>query len=177
LLIIAVLNTIVSRLLLGSNCNKLLAGDGITSSHLNIEGMHGIFDPVSIDVRQVRKDISAIGETSSTAKNLDEYQFLICSFVPSLPDSNLSKLLLQKYRIAIIASFAKLSTILKEIRPDTLAQWNKHAKLLLEETSDAYVKSKSNSKLQLTIHKEVFAFFGVPEDTIDAALKAIYGQQ
>ena len=174
---IVVLNAIISRLLLASNCNKLLAGDGITTSYLNIKGMHGIIDPVSIDIRQVRKDVSAIGETSSTAKNLDEYQFLICSFVPSLPDSNLSKLQLQKYHIAIIASFAKLSTILKEIRPDTLTQWNKYAKLLLEETSDAYVKAKSNAKLQLTIHKEIFAFFGVPEDLIDSALKAIYGQQ
>ena len=172
-----VLNAIVSRLLTGSGCNKLLAGDGITTSHLNIKGMQGIFDQVSIDVRLVRKDVSAIGETSSTAKNLDEYQFLICSFMPSLPDSNPFKLQLQKYRIAIVASFAKLSATLKEIRPDTLAQWNKYAKLLLEEISDTYVKAKSNAKLQVTSHKEVFAFFGVPEDMIDAALNAIYGQQ
>ncbi len=172
-----VLNVVVSRLLTGSGCSKLLAGDGITTFDLNIKGMRGIFDSISVDARQIRRDTPEIGETSSTAKNLDEYQFLICSLVPSLPDSNPSKLQLQKYRIAIVASFAKLVTILKEIRRDTLAQWNKYAKLLLEETSDAYLKAKSNAELQLTSHKEVFEFFNVPEDKIDAALKASYGQQ
>jgi ferritin len=172
-----VLNVVVSRLVSDSRCSKLLTGDGITTFELNIKGMRGIFDSISVDARQIRRDIQEIGEASSTAKNLDEYQFLICSLVPSLPDSNPSKLQLQKCRIAIIASFAKLVALLKEIQRDSLAQWNKFAKLLLEETSDAYVKAKSNAQLQLTSHKEVFDFFNVPEDKIDAALRVLYGQQ
>ena len=55
-----------------------------------------------------QKVLPAIGDVASAAKNLDEYQFLICSLVPSLPDSNPSKMELQKYRVAIIAAFAKL---------------------------------------------------------------------
>jgi hypothetical protein len=93
-----------------------------------------------------------------------------------LPDSNPSKLELQKYRVGITASFAKLVAALREIRQDDLVQWNRHAKSLLEETSEAYVKVKSNAKLEITHHREAFEFFGVPEDKIDAALRSLYGQ-
>jgi hypothetical protein len=168
---------IISRLLASPNCCRLLAGDGITTPELSIKGMQGIIEAASVDARATRKSVPAVGETASIAKNLDEYQFLICSLVPSLPDSNPSKIQLQRYRVAMAAAFAKLSIVLKEIRPDDLAQWNRYAQLLLEETSEAYVKAKSNAKLQVASHKEAFEFFGVPEDRIDAALKAFYGQQ
>ncbi len=171
------LNVIISRLLASSGCSRLLSGDGISTPDLSVKGMKGIIDPISVDARLIRKAVPAIGETSSIAKNLDEYQFRICSLVPSLPDANPFKLQLQKYRVAIVASFAKLSATLKEIRPDSLVQWNTYAKLLLEETSDAYVKANSNAKLQVTSHKEAFDFFNVPEDRIDAALRSSYGLQ
>jgi hypothetical protein len=175
-MVVALLNVLVSRLLAGSGCRKLLANDGITTAELSIRGMPGIFDSISVDTRLIKKSVTAIGEASSIAKNLDEYQFLICSLIPALPDSNPSKLQLQKYRVAITASFAKLVSALKEVRQDDLVQWNRHAKSLLEETSEAYVKAKSNAKLQVTSHREAFEFFGVPEDKIDAALRSLYGQ-
>jgi hypothetical protein len=170
------LNTIISRLLAGHGCRKLLAGDGITTSELSIERVQGVFEAASVDARSARKNTPAVGQTASIAKNLDEYQFLICSLVTSLPDSDPSKLQLQKYRVGIVAAFAGLAALLKEIRPDDLVQWNIHARSLLEETSEAYVKVKSNAKLQVTSHKGAFEFFGVPEDKIEAALRAFYGQ-
>lgn len=170
------LNTIISRLLASSDCRKLLAGDGITTPELSINGMQGIFEAISVDARSVRKTIPSFGEAASIAKNLDEYQFIICSLVPSLPDSHPSKLQLQKYRVAIVAAFGVLAALLKEARPGALVQWNTHARSLLEETSEAYVKAKSNAKLQVASHKESFEFFGVPEDRIDEALRAFYGQ-
>ncbi len=166
----------MSRLLAGSGCRRLLAADGITTPELGINGMQGIFEAASVDARTARKSVPAVGQAASIAKNLDEYQFLICSLVPSLPDSDPSKLQLQKYRVAIVAAFARLAANLKEIRPGDLAQWNRHARSLLEETSEAYVKAKSNAKLQVASHREAFEFFGVPEDRIDAALRAFYGQ-
>jgi hypothetical protein len=46
---------------------------------------------------------------------------------------------------------------------------------LLEETSEVYVQAKSNAKLQVALYsKEAFESFGVPEDRIEAALKAFY---
>jgi hypothetical protein len=143
---------------------------------LSIKGIQGIFEAASVDVRAARKSVPAVGQAASIAKNLDEYQFLICSLVRSLPDSDPSKMQLQKYRVAIIAAFARLASNLKEISPDELAQWNRHARSLLEETSEAYVKAKSNAKLQVTSHRETFEYFGVPEDRIGAALRAFYGQ-
>jgi hypothetical protein len=168
------LNSIISHQLGGSSCSKLLSGDGITTSDLTIKGVHGIFGAVSIDARSARKSMAAIGDVASAAKNLDEYQFLICSLVPSLPDSSLSKIELQKYRVAIIAAFTKLVPLLKSIQQDDLVQWSRHAKALLEETSDAYFKAKSNSNLQIASHKEAFVYFEVPEEKVQAALRAFY---
>jgi hypothetical protein len=170
------LNAIISHQLSGSGCRKLLSGDGITTSDLTIKGVHGIFGPVSVDVRTARKSVAAIGDVASAAKNLDEYQFLICSLVPSLPDSNPSKMELQKYRVAIIAAFAKLVPLLllKSMSQDDLMQWSKHAKALLEETSDAYLKANSKSNLHITSHKDAFEYFEVPEDRVQVALRAFY---
>ncbi len=159
-----------------SSCSKLLSGDGITTSDLTIKGAHGLFGPVSIDVRSTRKSVPAIGDVTSAAKNLDEYQFLICSLVPSLPDSNPSKMELQKYRVAIIAAFAKLvpMLLLKSMRQDDLVQWSKHAKALLEETADTYLKANSNSNLQITSHNDAFEYFEVPVEKVQVALRAFY---
>jgi hypothetical protein len=168
------LNSIISHQLAGSGCSKLLSGDAITTSDLTIKGVHGIFGAVSIDARSAKKSMPAIGDVSSAAKNLDEYQFLICSLVPSLPDSSPSKMELQKYRIAIIAAFTKLVPLLKSIQQDDLVQWSRHAKALLEETSDAYFKAKSNSNLQIASRKEAFVYFEVPEEKVQAALRAFY---
>ncbi|HEX2014976.1 MAG TPA: hypothetical protein VLA68_07090 [Nitrososphaera sp.] len=168
------LNKIVSSVLADPSCRKLLTDDGITTSNISIQSMQGIIKAISIDARSTRKNTPALGETASIAKNLDEYQYLICSLIPSLPDYNPSKLLLQKYRVATVAAFAMLTALLKEIRSEDLAKWNTHARSLLEETSEAYVKAKSNVKLQVTSHKEAFEFFGVPEDGIDEALRTSY---
>ena len=172
----SLLNSIISLQLSNSSCNRLLSGDGITSSDLTIKGVHGLFESLSIDVRSTKKNIPAIGDVASAAKNLDEYQFLICSLVPSLPDSNPLKVELQKYRVAIIAAFAKFVPLLllKDVRQDDLMQWSKHAKALLEETSDTYLKANTNSKLQITLHKDAFEYFEVPEDRVQVALRAFY---
>ncbi|MDQ4014893.1 MAG: hypothetical protein M3136_03925 [Thermoproteota archaeon] len=170
------LNSIISLQLSSSSCSKLLSGNGITTSDLTIKGVHGIFGPVSIDARSAKKVVPAIGDVASAAKNLDEYQFLICSMVPSLPDSNPSKMELQKYRVAIIAAFAKLVPLLllRSIQQDDMVQWSKHAKALLEETSDTYLQANSNSKLQIASHKDAFEYFEVPEDRVQVALRAFY---
>jgi len=172
----SLLNSIISNQLSSSSCSKLLSGDGITSYDLTIKGLQGLFGSVSIDVRSTRKATPAIGDVASAAKNLDEYQFLICSLVPSLPDSNPSKMELQKYRVTIIAAFAKLVPLLlfKDIPQEELVQWSKHAKALLEETSDTYVKVNSNSKMQVALHKDIFEYFEVPLERVQVALRAFY---
>ena len=173
----SLLNSIISYQLSSSSCSKLLLGDGVTTSDLTIKGVHGIFGAVSINVRTARKNVPVIGDVASTAKNLDDYQFLICSLVPSLPDSNPPKIELQKYRVAIIAAFAKLvpMLLLKSMRQDDLVQWSKHAKALLEGTSETYLNANSNHNLQIASHKDVFEYFEVPVDKVQVAIRAFYG--
>lgn len=169
------LDVIISRELGGSACSKLLSNDGMTSPFLTIKAMPGVFEAASIDARAARKSMPSIGDACSIAKNLDDYQFLICSLAHSLPDNSQCKLYLQKYRVAIAAAFAGLVVLLQE-QSDELGNWNRHAALLLEETSEAYVKAKSNAGLKVSKHEEVFEYFGVPEGAIEAALRSFYEQ-
>lgn len=135
----------------------------------------GIFGAASVpDMRTARRNVPAIGRTASLAKNLDEFQFRICSFVPSLADNDPRKMMLQKYRVAAIAAFARLAAILKEPGHESLVEWNAYAGPLMEATSEAYLKAKSNSNLQVSDPKNALEFFGVPADKIDAALVAFY---
>jgi hypothetical protein len=171
-----VLDVIISRELGGPGCRKLLTNDGMTSPYLTIRAMPGVFETASIDARAARKIMPGIGDASSIAKNLDEYQFLICSLAYSLPDNSPHKLYLQKYRVVIAAAFAALVAVLQK-QSDELGNWNRHARLLLEETSEAYIKAKSKADLKVSTHAEVFEYFGIPERAIDAALRTFYRQE
>jgi hypothetical protein len=64
--------------------------------------------------------------------------------------------------------------MMKSMRQDDLVQWSKHAKALLEETSDTYLKANSNSNLQIASHKDAFEYFEVPEDRVQVALRVFY---
>jgi len=106
-------------------CRKLLSRDGITTQDFVFDKIEGLFDGISMNIKVHRSRFSSIGSTSSIAKNLDEYQYIICSEIRSLPDNNLFKKELQKYRIIIMASFAKLISILYSLDSDTdLKDWN-----------------------------------------------------
>lgn len=164
----------MARELSVSSCRRLLASDGVTSAYLTVNPAAGLFGAVSVDVQSAKKSVPEIGDAASAAKNLDEYQFLICSLVPSLPDSNLSKLELQKYRVAIFAAFSKLVSILNENQQE-LGEWSRHSRWLVEETSEAYLQAKSNIQTHPLRHKEVFDYFGVPEDAVVSAIRTFYG--
>ena len=172
----SILNAIIARELSASSCRRILAADGVTSPYLSINPAPGIFAGASVEVRVARNSVPEIGEASSAAKNLDEYQFLICLLVPSLPDSNPLKLQLQKYRVAIFAAFAKLIRVLNET-PSELGEWSKHGRWLVEETSEAYLRAKSGVQTHPMRRSELFDYFGVPESSIDGALRSYYGQQ
>lgn len=169
------LAAIISRVLSNPGCHKLLIGDGITVSELSITAIAGVIEAASADIRSARKTLPAIGTSASIAKNLDEYQYRICLLVPSLADSDPRKIQIQKYRAATIAAFAMLATILKNPGQARLEEWNAHAGPLMEEMSEGFLKAKSNSKLQIH-RKDTFEFFKVPDDQLEHALAAFYGQ-
>lgn len=168
------LDAIISKALFRSGCSMVLSGDGITVSDLSMKGVPGVFGAASVDIRSAKKSMPAIGHTASIAKNLDEYQVRICSFVPTLADSDWRKLHLQKYRAATIAAFAMLATILKNPSQEILGQWNTHAKSIMEEMSEVYLAAKSNSNSQVKSRKEAFEFFRVPEEKLVVELQKLY---
>lgn len=170
------INAIISKVSSGK-CSRFLAGDGITTPDFTINGLPGIFERVSIDARAAKRYSPSFGDAFSIAKNLDEYQHRICVLVPSLADSNPFKVQLQKYRVGIVAAFAKMVPIFKA--GSDLAGWNLHARRLLVEASDLYVFATSKTAKQIPKVKmdEVFSYLEIPEESLDRAVKALYQSQ
>ena len=169
----SLLGSILSRGL-GISCRRFLSGDGITTADFTVSALAGVFEGIAIDARSARKANPALGETYGTAKNLDEYQYRICILLPTVADSNPSKIQLQKYRVWIIASFVKLAAALKS---GSVVEWNGHAKELLVEASDAFVAATSGRKMPEPKIGAIMAFFGAPEENVDRALRSMYGYQ
>lgn len=158
-------------------CCKLLFKDGITTQELVIEKVEGIIKGVWIDVRVQKPLVPGLGSACGILKNLDQYQYIVCSEIRSIPDSNPYKKDLQKYRITIIAAFAKFVMIIHSRAEIVLREWIRFAQLLLEFISDtlararlghSYVESNNNSS------SSMFDYFGIPEKEVEYLLQEIY---
>ena len=91
-------SSIINRYIINDiKCHKLLSKDGITSQDLVIDRIEGLFEGIAVNVKFQRNRVASIGSTSTIAKNLDEYQHIVCSEIRSIPDSNPYKKELQKY--------------------------------------------------------------------------------
>lgn len=166
---------LIQAVLSQTKCSRFLAGDGITTPAFTITPFHGVFEGLSIDARVAKKSSPAFGEAFSVAKNLDEYQYKICALVPSLADSPV-KVMLQKCRIAIAAAFAKLVSLIRTDQA-ALSAWTGHARLLMVESSDAYVASTASTpRIHAPKIADALAFFGLPEGEVDRVLALAYGQ-
>jgi len=173
-----------------------LAEDGITTKELVISQLDGLSREMSVNINLLRRKYLSITRTASIAKNLDEYQFLVCREISSIPDFDPMKIQLQKYRVGVIAAFAKLVAILEDADnlSAELEKWNSFANSLLVETSETLLKARnkmkkkeghnndSNSSDQFQAGysqqnlriKEALDFFGVPENDIDEELIRVY---
>lgn len=180
----------------GIKCAKILAEDGITTKELVISQLDGLSREMSVNINLLRGKYPNITRTASIAKNLDEYQFLVCREISSIPDFDPMKIQLQKYRVGVIAAFAKLVAILADVDnlSAELEKWNSFANSLLVETSETLLKARnkmkkkegdnndSNSSDQFQAGysqqnlriKEALNFFGVPEKEIDEELIRVY---
>jgi hypothetical protein len=144
--------------------------------------MEGIFEGITIDAELSRRNLLPLGDAMSTAKNLDDYQYKICLEIPSIPDSDPVKLQLQKFRIAIIASFATLVMRIKSSNAeDELGKWNSFATILLRKTSEFVTNLRSNKGIienyddrDLSDLLEAFNFFEVPRGDMEKALANVY---
>jgi hypothetical protein len=159
-------------------CHKLLSSDGITSRDLAIEKVGGLLEGITLDTKAEASMLPSIVKASGIAKNLDEYQYIICSEVRDIPDTNLYKKELQKIRIAIIASFAKLISILRSRSDKDLQKWNNFAQILLTQISEILVKVRLKQDKHDNINKDLlkstFDYFDLPESDVDRMLQRIY---
>jgi hypothetical protein len=110
---------------------------------------------------------------------LDEYQYIVCSEIRSIPDINPHKRELQKYRVLIIASFTKLIDILTSLSSErNLQEWNRFAQILLTQVSETLVKLRFNQKrhdgTNSKLMSSAYDFFGVPEEEVDRILQTVY---
>jgi hypothetical protein len=176
----SLLDIIVQRLFhYNLKCGRLISSDGITTRNFSIDSLDGIFEGITIDAELSRRNVLSLGNMMSTAKNLDDYQFKICLEIPSIPDSDPIKLQLQKFRIAIIASFAILiSRLVSPNAEDELQKWNSFATILLRKTSEFVTNlntNKSTTENYDNSHlSEIFDFFRVPLGEMEKALANVY---
>jgi hypothetical protein len=161
-------------------CRKLLGENGINSPCLIINKLPQLYDEINIKMASARIQVPKIGYTASIAKNLDEYQYLICSEISHLPDRRPIKLELQKYRISIIASFAKLVAVLKTFSSnDEVGSWNSFAKSLLAKTSETLVLARRNQNAPRNSFMDsdllsALNYFGIAEKDLERDLALFY---
>lgn len=171
-------------------CHKLLSNDGITSPVLTIDKVEGLFEGITVNVKFQKTRFTSIGNTSSLAKNLDEYQYIVCREIRSIPDINPFKKDLQKYRVLIISAFAKLISMLTSLSSDKkLQEWNRFAQILLTQISETLVKARvnhekydgTNSKLMdsTSLSKQnqitdVCKFLDISEQEMDKLLEELF---
>ena len=166
-----------------SNCFDIVAEDGITTDKFAISRSDSLFVQVSLSIRQVQLQIPAILRSVSIAKNLDYYQNKICHEIPSIPDTEQIKLILQTLCVIIIALFLKLNKLMTEIKTnDSLLDnnhfldWNKYSEEVLIATSTIFVghqQGRTETKILDTI-KGTLDFIGMSMSMIDKEMSYLY---
>jgi hypothetical protein len=186
----SLIDDIFSNVVLSSkSCSKLLENDGISSRIFLLRG----FDNKKIinfkDVKTLRNKIPSSGLAITIVKNFDEYQYIICNYIPKLNDNNFFKIKFQKIRILIFLFFYSFSKIIVDKGPYTMDEWIKEANSLLMETSQIIldyresIKNADSPSLNSTqilnqndkLKKDYFNYFEMSEDKIDKILYSIYG--
>lgn len=166
-----------------SNCFDIVAEDGITTDKFAISRSDSLFVQVSLNIRQIQLQIPAILRSVSIAKNLDYYQNKICHEIPSIPDTEQIKLILQTLRVIIIALFLKLNKLMTEKKTnDSLLDnnhfldWNKYSEEVLIATSTIFVghqQGRTETKILDTI-KGTLDYIGISMSMIDKEMSYLY---
>src|SRR5688500_11060840 len=109
------LHSLVSKSVISSaSCKKFLVSDGISSNNLLLKDQSGKVLLNCKNVNALKVKIDGICVSFALTKNLDEYQFLICKFIPTLPDHDIFKLKFQKVRLLITMFINKMVQMLLE---------------------------------------------------------------
>ena len=174
------IRTIIQNYIETSNCFDIIAKDGITTDIFAISS-DSLFVQVSLSIRQVHLQIPSILRSVSIAKNLDFYQKKICHEIPSIPDTEQIKLILQTLRVIIIALFLKLNNLMTKKNHSMLddkhfLEWNKYSEQVLIATSAIFVghqQGRIETKMLDTI-KGTLDFIGISLSMIYKEMSYLY---
>jgi len=176
------IRTIVQNYIENSNCFSIVAKDGITTDEFAINRSDLLFVEASLNVRKMQLQIPAIFRSVSIAKNLDYYQNKICHEIPSIPDTEQVKPILQKLRVIIITLFLRLNKLMVETKSDNsiynnyFLDWNRHSEEALIITSTllvGYQKGRTETKILDTI-KRTLDYLGISMSMIDDEISFLY---
>lgn len=166
-----------------SKCFHIIRKDGITTDQFAIANSDPLFVNSTMSIRQLCLQIPSIARTVSIAKNLDYYQNKICHEIPSIPDIEQIKPILQKLRIIIIALFLKLNKLMVEKNINIpfeydkyLVDWNKYSEQVLMATSTiliGYQQGRLEEKTLDTI-KETLDYLDISMSLIDDNMSHLY---
>ncbi len=185
------MHSLVSKSVISSTaCKKFLASDGISSNNLLLKDQSGKVLLNCKNVNALKGKIDGIGVSFAITKNLDEYQFLICKYIPTLPDHDVFKLKFQKIRLLIILFINRMVDVLLQpkINSKVLTELNKHGNAILLEVSeltqeyrerdkdDSVTYSFSNKNTdKINLKMDYFIQFDATEIQINRILLSIYG--
>ena len=185
------LYSLVTKSIISStSCKKFLASDGISSNNLLLKDQSGKVLLNCKNVNALKGKIDGIGVSFAITKNLDEYQFLLCKYIPTLPDHNVFKLKFQKMRLLIILFINKMVDVLLQPKINTkvLADLNKHGNAILLDVSELTHEYRENDKYDNVIYNfnsknadkinlkmDYFIKFETTEIQINKILLSIYG--
>jgi hypothetical protein len=185
------MHSFISKSVISSTpCKKFLTFDGISSNNLLLKDQKGKVLLNCKNVNALKGKIDGVGISFAITKNLDEYQFLLCKYIPTLPDHDVFKLKFQKVRLLITMFINKMVDVLLQpkINSKDLADLNKHGNAILLEVSELtheyrerdkddsvkYILSKKNMDT-MNLKMDYFIKFDATEIQINRILLSIYG--
>src|SRR6476619_4386285 len=185
------LNEVVSNVLLYSQgCSKFLEYDGISSRTFSLKGFGNVSLIYFKDVKTLKNKIPMLVLVLTFVKNFDEYQYIICNYVPQLSDNNIYKIKFQKARILVFLFYFALSKIMSEsIEISVLDKWVKEANSFLIEISKIVLdyreslKKSNNENLKINdasdreykLKRDYYQYFNIDEGMVEKLIFSIYG--
>jgi len=187
------INDVISNIVLSPKpCSRLLENDGISTRFFLLRDFDNKKKLIYFkDVTVLRSNVPKAGLAITIVKNFDEYQHIICNYVPKLNDNDFYKIKFQKIRILIYLFFHSISKILTDANDqNVLDDWIKESNSLLKETSELildYRESSNNGNnnsvesldkiliQKVKLKQDYFNYFNISEEKIDRTLYSIYG--
>lgn len=153
--------------------------DGITSSYFEIESNPNFFNKTKLDVISLKNRCPQIGKSLSILKNFDHYQYIICTLIPNIADTDPFKKVLQKIRFMIIFSFTKFFQLLHSNDFEQVEYWNFLSKKLLEIVAETVNYFRQGTKFDeilndVKLDEELFRYLELDIEKIDDVLDKFY---